>query len=423
MSAATIDDETIAELTEAAHQRWHAPGSDLFVNDLVGGARLVVSLGTNSDFASRPLFDFFQGEKNPAWYLQGVGMFGRSMNALRNDAAEVGVDGVTNEWRFNFGIVKGKEAALLHRFYELYNKTCEPFTLVGSSLGGLEALEVARVACLLWMEECKQAQAEGRELPPGPPVKQTILLVTPGEMEANEIHDGTNLGSVFDFMNRRIIRLFYDWERMNTWKRQSDLPEVPFQRTSIIAVRDGIVDPRACILPDHPGCVNIFLDTTHSDVHNDPVAKALVTWLTLNGNQVPIPEQFQPFLLNETDILPLGPRLPIPELIFEDLERKTANRPVAGRIVRGTHTTYDVGASVRHEIEESVSGWSKFVRNAPRALLHPLPRGVADLDSKRSRHRVDEYARENGLAGTDNISSTPIRSEPHRHLSPVPTLS
>ena len=95
----------------------------------------------------------------------------------------------------------------------------------------------------------------------------------------------------------------YQERLINHWRPERELvPLVGVQRSSIIAVKDGVVNSLACELPDQPGCKNFYVFATHLDFLTDETAAELVAFLTVNGNQVELPPELQAKLATREDI-------------------------------------------------------------------------------------------------------------------------
>lgn len=218
-----------------------------------------------------------------AYMAPGTAAPGFTLNRLRNHLADEGINAVT--WgsnRVNLGPTIWAIPREVKAIRKRVDEAGGPITYIGHSLGGLYGLFLAR------------------SLPEGQ-IKHTISLGSPGELGVEGASTSTNVGPAIKFM--QTAKPVYQERLINHWRPERELvPLKGIQRTSIIAVEDGVVNSLACELPDQPGCKNFYVFANHLELITDDTVAQLVAFLTKNGNQVELPCELAEKLATRDDI-------------------------------------------------------------------------------------------------------------------------
>lgn len=225
--------------------------------------------------------------KSPAteyvYMAPGTGAPGFTLNPLRNRLIEDGIDAITwGSKRVNLGPTIWAIPREVRAIRKRVEEANGPITYIGHSLGGLYGLFLAR------------------SLPAGQ-IKHVISLGSPGELGVEGAGTSTNVGPAIKLM--QTLKPVYQERLINHWRPERELvPLEGIQRTSIIAVKDGVVNSLACELPDQPGCKNFYVFANHLELITDDTVAELVAFLTKNGNQVELPPELAAKLATREDI-------------------------------------------------------------------------------------------------------------------------
>ena len=261
-----------------------------------------------------------------AYLAPGTGGPGFTLNPLRNYLAKNSINAITwGDLRVNVGPTIWSIPREVRAIRERVKIANGPITYIGHSLGGLYGLFLAR------------------SMKPGN-IKHVISLGSPGELGVDGAGTSTNVGPAIKFM--QFMKPVYQERLINHWRPERELiPLDGIQRTSIIAIRDGIVNSLACELPDQPGCKNYYVDCNHLELITNETVAELVAYLTLHGNQVDLPLELQAKLSNREDTFKHKDelvKLPEPvELIplidpqnpVDDLHNEPNGVEIAGRFI------------------------------------------------------------------------------------------
>ncbi|MEL6184949.1 MAG: alpha/beta hydrolase [Myxococcota bacterium] len=180
-----------------------------------------------------------RGDGHPVITLPGLGASDRSMRPMRRLLRHLGY--FAHGWKQ--GLNRGRpeaEDGLLARVRNLYRRHGQPVSLVGWSMGGLYAREVAKRA----------PEA----------VRQVITLASPftGHPFAS------NALTAYRWLSRRALEIEPRWFSFR------EPPPVP--TTSIYSRSDGIVHWRCTLNPPHPQAENIRIEASHFGIGHHPLA-------------------------------------------------------------------------------------------------------------------------------------------------------
>lgn len=184
------------------------------------------------------------GDGHPVMVFPGLAANDRLTAPLRRSIAAVGYPVTGWELGRNLGLRHGVLDAMLARLRGWHERHGRKVSLIGWSLGGLYARELAK------MEPDR--------------VRQVITLGTPsvGDLRAN------NAWRLYEFLNDHKV----DAVPLDT--RLSECPPVP--TTSIYSPGEGIVPPGAAMIPEGPHCENIAVDGSHLGLPWNPDVIRLV---------------------------------------------------------------------------------------------------------------------------------------------------
>lgn len=206
------------------------------------------------------------GDGSPIICVSGYGGGDLSMQAMRRLLNKVGYDareaaiGTNRESRDNLiqsiddAIVFRKEMGqrLQERLYKIHHKTQQPVTLIGWSMGGLLAFDVAK----------NNADMASRVITMGSP------FGNPRETIAFELLRRLNKSDVaID------VQDFATWDTL----KNTDNLNVPVD--VIISETDGIVSPSACHLGKHPLVKTHWVKSSHIGFSINPDTLHLITTL------------------------------------------------------------------------------------------------------------------------------------------------
>jgi pimeloyl-ACP methyl ester carboxylesterase len=176
-----------------------------------------------------------RGDGHPVVIYPGLGAGAYSTSQLRGYLKACGF--AVHDW--GLGMNRGPDspfdgwlAPLADRVSELHAQHGQRVSLVGWSLGGVYAREVA-----------KQSPAS---------VRQVITLATP----FRAIGDGNHAGTIFKLMGGDTSHLTPQLQA-----RLRERPPVP--TTSIYSKSDGMVSWRGCVEPAGPQVENVAVDASH----------------------------------------------------------------------------------------------------------------------------------------------------------------
>ena len=292
-----------------------------------------------------------------AYMAPGTGAPGFSLNPLRNRLADSGVNAITwGDLRVNWGPTIWSIPREVRAIRKRVEEAQGPITYIGHSLGGLYGLFLAR------------------SLPPGQ-IKHTISLGSPGELGVEGAGTSTNVGPAIKFM--QAMKPVYQERLINHWRPERELvPLEGIQRTSIIAIRDGVVNSLACELPDQPGCKNFYVDCNHLELITDETVAELVAHLTIHGNQVELPPELAAKLCSREDIFKYKDELvalPDPKIVVplidpqnpvDDLHNEPNGFEVVGRFIGS------VAGPVCDIVTKPLLGNGRAIKNAaPRPVF------------------------------------------------------
>lgn len=149
----------------------------------------------------------------------------------------------------NLGPTEAVVGGLPRRLVELNESTGRPVSLVGVSLGGIFARDLARRH-------------------PGL-VRQVVTLGSPFGLPAGQtVPHPTHAGSLY--------RAFRPLHRDVDWRDERDLPPLPVPSTAIYTRSDGIVPWRACLEREAPTSESIEVFGSHSGLGHNPLALAVI---------------------------------------------------------------------------------------------------------------------------------------------------
>lgn len=183
-----------------------------------------------------------RGEGQPVLVLPGLVTSDRSTIALRNFLKSRGFAAYGWELGRNYGPLPGVERGLQDRLEELYEKHGQKVSLVGWSLGGIYARQMAKM------------------MPDK--VRQVITLGSPfaGDPRA------TNAWKLYEFTSGHKV----DDRERHMGGAISDPPPVP--TTAIYSRTDGVCHWQNCIEREGPITENIEVESSHCGLGHHPAA-------------------------------------------------------------------------------------------------------------------------------------------------------
>jgi pimeloyl-ACP methyl ester carboxylesterase len=215
-----------------------------------------------------------QGDGHPVVVYPGLGAGALTTSQLRSHlkscnfevhdwdlGVNTGPDGVLHEWL----------PGLAERVCALHAKYERKVSLVGWSLGGIYAREIAKC--------CPDA------------VRQVITLATPH----NALGDANHAGTIFKFLGGDTSQLTPELQQ-----RLSERPPVPV--TSIYSKSDGLVCWRGCLEQSAPDAENIAVHASHLGMPTHPDVLRIV------ANRLAQPEgRWRPYRRRRAGLKPTPP--------------------------------------------------------------------------------------------------------------------
>jgi len=183
-----------------------------------------------------------RGDGHPVIVLPGLATSDNSTIALRRFLKSKGYDVHGWELGRNYGPLPGIERRMLDKLRDLHAKTGRKVSLVGWSLGGIYARQLAKM------------------LPEH--VRQVITLGSPfnGDPRA------TNAWKLYEFTSGHKV----DDRERHMGGAISDPPPVP--TTAIFSRTDGICNWRTCVEKEGPRIENIEVEGSHCGLGHHPAA-------------------------------------------------------------------------------------------------------------------------------------------------------
>ncbi len=194
-------------------------------------------------YALRPLLTTLKkGDGHGVLVLPGFMAGDSSTRPLRSLLSDLGYDAVGWNLGRNVRVDNARVAAMMDCIDELYERTGRKISIVGWSLGGVFARELA-----------KQAPEK---------VRQVISLGSPISDDRNH----TNAARLFEWLNGR------EPEPMKDGRFQSLAEAPPVPTTSILTKTDGVVHWRGSIQEAGPQTENIEVIASHCGLGVNPAA-------------------------------------------------------------------------------------------------------------------------------------------------------
>jgi len=238
-----------------ATPRLRAPGLGLFLAEARGIFEFNASL-----LLSPLLMRAARGDGHPVLALPGFLASDLSMVPLRHYLAELGYD--THAWRMgrNIGGVARMRASVLDRLAKIHRDTGRKVSIVGWSLGGVYARDLALHAPEM--------------------VRYVVTLASPF---ANEIR-ATHATRLYEVLSGETVG-------HNAELEQAIAGDLPVPVTSIYSRNDGIVNWRTCVLRPSDTAENIEVRfASHIGIGVNPAALWAITDRLAQGEG-----QFHPF--------------------------------------------------------------------------------------------------------------------------------
>lgn len=331
-----------------------APNGKMFFGEIISIGRV---LSQAPQFFGKTVQPITKIDTEFAYVAPGTAAGGFTLIPLSKHLMKNGINTTKWDWnRINLGPTIWAIPREVKAIRELVKQANGPITYIGHSLGGLYGLFLARSL-------------------PGGQIKHVIALGSPGELGVEGASTSTNVGPAIKFM--QAAKAIYQERLINHWRPERELvPLDGIQRTSIIAVKDGIVNSLACELPDQPGCKNFYVFANHLELLTDETVAELVAFLTKHGNQVELPPELAAKLATREDIfkykdelvelpddveiIPLvDPKNPVDELI---------NEPNGIQVI--SHFIGGVARPVCDLVTKPLLGNDHAVRNATPRRIH-----------------------------------------------------
>lgn len=183
-----------------------------------------------------------RGDGHPVLVLPGFLAGDMSTEFLRRYLKSIGYDCYGWELGRNLGGLHSKRTALRDLLRRVYEQTCAKVSLVGWSLGGIYAREMAL------------------EMPQM--VRQVITLGSPFAGDAR----ATNVRELYEFISGESLEATTDGELERVARR------LPVPTTSIYTRTDGIVNWRTCLNGDFDNAENIEVYASHIGLGTNPSA-------------------------------------------------------------------------------------------------------------------------------------------------------
>jgi pimeloyl-ACP methyl ester carboxylesterase len=203
-------------------------------------------------YASRPLGWFLpRGDGHGVLTLPGFMATDISTAPLRAFLRRLGYDARAPRLGRNLGPTDLVVDGLPRRLRELHASTGRPVSLIGVSLGGVFARDLARHHPDL--------------------VRQVITLASPFRLPVR--YTGPDLTHA-----SRLYRFFQSRHspRAKHRRDEDDLPPLTVPRTAIYTRSDGVVPWQSCLEPDCPTAESIEVWGSHSGLGHNPLALAVI---------------------------------------------------------------------------------------------------------------------------------------------------
>ena len=203
-------------------------------------------------YTSRPMARFAQrGDGHGVLVLPGLLASDRSTRPLRAFLHRLGYD--ARPWRLgrNLGPTDAVMDGLPRRLGDLHATTGRPVSVVGVSLGGSYARDLARVHPDL--------------------VRQVITLGSPFRLPVKYAgRHLTHAEGIYRALGPRHSR------RIVERPEEDDLPPLPVPATAIYTRSDGVVPWRACLEREGPTSESVEVRGSHSGLGHNPLALAVI---------------------------------------------------------------------------------------------------------------------------------------------------
>jgi len=201
---------------------------------------------------ARPLGRFVpRGDGHGVLVLPGFMAADLSTRTLRAFLRRRGYD--AQPWRLgrNLGPTESTMDGLPRRLHELYARTGRPVSLIGQSLGGVFARDMAR----LYPEK----------------VRLVITLASPFRLPVRYTGpDLTNASGLY-----RILRPRHTAQSVQR-PEEEDLPPLTVPRTAIYTRTDGVVPWRSCLEQESPTSENVEIWGSHIGLGHNPLALIVI---------------------------------------------------------------------------------------------------------------------------------------------------
>lgn len=179
-----------------------------------------------------------RGDGHPVLVLPGLAASDTSTRPLRAFLRDRGY--YAHGWKLgpNHGPRRGAEAKMQQRLAELFDRHGRKVSLIGWSLGGVFAREMARRA-----------------------PQQVRSVITLGSPFAGAPR-ASNAWKLYERVSERKVE---DWEQREAMRRPPPVPA-----TAIYSRSDGIVNWRGCLEQEGPTSENIEIDGSHCGLAHNP---------------------------------------------------------------------------------------------------------------------------------------------------------
>lgn len=206
---------------------------------------------TSAFFAALPLLASGRpGDGHDVLVLPGLLADDGSTTALRHVLRRRGFR--PHAWKLgpNLGPTRTIVDGLLRRLDEIHARTGEPVSLVGWSLGGILARQLARMA--------------------PDKVRCVITLGSPFRLTIDDDPDTTHVGRVFHALRP------WHTDLLDHLGREEDRPPLEVPATAIYSKLDGIVPWQACVDIDGPQRESVEVTASHLGMGVHPIVLAVI---------------------------------------------------------------------------------------------------------------------------------------------------
>jgi len=198
-------------------------------------------------YALRPIMNFLpRGDGHGVLVLPGFMASDASTGPLRSLLADLGYDVAGWDLGRNVRITNARVAAISNRMVEHYKRTGGKISIVGWSLGGLLAREIAK---------------QHPEM-----VRQVISLGSP--IKSDRRH--TSVAKLFEALNGKVTQP----QRSGRFNDIDTPPPVP--STSVYTRTDGVVGWRGSLQPEGPQRENVEVVASHCGLGVNPLVMLVV---------------------------------------------------------------------------------------------------------------------------------------------------